>query len=120
MACFIECLGMPPNSLTDRAQRKRIFFDSKNEPRQMTNSRGRRRRVNGRSLDRAIGCQDTLFLDFIRRCFEWEPDMRLTPLQAIRHDWIRRRKPPPPPESTQPSQHMSAQPSQSSYQSQNP
>ena len=24
MACFIECLGMPPTSLTDRAQRKRI------------------------------------------------------------------------------------------------
>ena len=83
----------------------------------MRNSRGRLRRVNGRSLERAIGCQDPLFLDFIRRCFEWEPDMRLTPLQAIRHDWIRRRKPPPPSESAQPSQNMSQQPSVASHNS---
>ena len=83
----------------------------------MTNSRGRRRRVNGRTLERAMGCQDELFLDFIRRCFEWEPDMRLTPLQAIRHDWIRRKKPSAaaPVDSTQTSRQMSQQLSVASH-----
>ena len=92
IACFMEVFGLPPASLLDRSQRKRIFFDSKNTPRQMTNSRGRKRKMNGRTLEKATGCSDPVFLDFIRRCFEWEPDMRLTPLQAIRHDWIRKRK----------------------------
>lgn len=91
IACFLEVLGKPNNELLDRSQRKRIFFDSMNEPRQMTNSRGKKRRVSGRSLEQATSSDDPVFLDFCRRCFEWDPDTRLTPIQAIRHDWIRRR-----------------------------
>lgn len=39
------------------------------------------------------GCEDTLFVDFIRRCLEWDPNTRLTPSAALRHPWLRRRLP---------------------------
>lgn len=93
IACFLEVLGKPSMALLDRSQRKRIFFDSQGEPRQMQNSRGKKRRVNGRSMAQATGSEDPVFLDFIKRSFEWDPEERLTPIQAIRHDWIRRRNP---------------------------
>ena len=39
------------------------------------------------------GCDDPLFLDFKRRCMEWDPAQRMTPPQALRHAWLRRRLP---------------------------
>lgn len=88
MACFLEVLGRPPNSLLERSQRKRIFFDSRMEPRQMINSRGRRRRINGKTIEKATTASDSLFIDFIKRCLDWEPNTRMTPMQAIKHEWI--------------------------------
>ena len=37
----------------------------------------------------AIGCDDPLFLDFIRRCLEWDPTTRMNPSSALRHAWLR-------------------------------
>jgi dual specificity tyrosine-phosphorylation-regulated kinase 2/3/4 len=29
------------------------------------------------------GCDDSLFIDFLRRCLAWEPSERMTPAQVI-------------------------------------
>ena len=92
MACFLEVLGMPDVTLLERSQRKRIFFDSRLEPRQMINSRGRRRRINGKSLEKATTSNDGQFIDFIKGCLTWDPEERMTPMQAIRHEWISKNK----------------------------
>lgn len=42
------------------------------------------------------GCDDPLFLDFVGRCLEWDPELRMTPSAALRHGWLRRRLPRPP------------------------
>nr|XP_027807087.1 dual specificity tyrosine-phosphorylation-regulated kinase 4 [Marmota flaviventris] len=45
---------------------------------------------------------DTSFLDFLRRCLVWEPSLRMTPDQALKHAWIhepRNLKPRPRPQS---------------------
>jgi dual specificity tyrosine-phosphorylation-regulated kinase 2/3/4 len=39
------------------------------------------------------GCEDSLFIDFLRRCLVWDPNERMTPAQALRHTWLRRRLP---------------------------
>lgn len=50
-----------------------------------------------KDLSRALkGCDDPLFLDFISRCLEWDPEQRMTPSAALRHAWLRRRLPRPP------------------------
>lgn len=33
-------------------------------------------------------CQSESFLDFIRKCLEWNPEKRMTPFDALMHEWI--------------------------------
>lgn len=88
LACIMEILGKPPPNVLEPASRRRIFFDSKGNPRSMTNSKGKKRQVNGKELGAALKTNDALFVDFIRGCLEWDPAARLTPDEAIQHEWI--------------------------------
>jgi dual specificity tyrosine-phosphorylation-regulated kinase 2/3/4 len=54
------------------------------------------------------GCDDPLFIDFLKRCLDWDPSTRMTPAQALRHAWLRRRLPKPPSENPPPSRRSSA------------
>ena len=68
----------------------------------LNGGRSRRGKPRGppgsRELQTALkGCDDPMFLDFIRRCLEWDPGTRMTPNAALRHGWLRRRLPRPPP-----------------------
>lgn len=115
LACMMEILGMPPQKMLDGCKRTRTFFSSKGHPRYCTASlnpdgsvtygsgRSRRGKYRGppksKELSRALrGCEDPLFLDFLLRCLEWDPAMRMTPPQALRHGWLRRRLPRAPAE----------------------
>ncbi|XP_076817483.1 dual specificity tyrosine-phosphorylation-regulated kinase 2-like isoform X1 [Clavelina lepadiformis] len=88
LACIMEVLGLPPTDYIETAQRRRLFFDSKGNPRCITNSKGRKRRPNSKDLSTAVRNNDPIFLDFLRRCFEWEPSQRMTPDEAMNHEWI--------------------------------
>jgi len=115
LSCIIELLGMPPQKLLDQSKRAKNFISSKGYPRYCTattlpdgttvlnGGRSRRGKPRGppgsRELQTALkGCDDPLFLDFIRRCLEWDPAARMTPNAALRHAWLRRRLPRPPQE----------------------
>ncbi|XP_035604797.1 dual specificity tyrosine-phosphorylation-regulated kinase 4-like isoform X2 [Oncorhynchus keta] len=88
IACIMEVLGMPPTDFLSTATRKRQFFDSKGNPRNITNSKGRKRRLNSKDLASALKTNDPLFLDFIKRCLAWDPKKRMTPDEAMQHEWI--------------------------------
>ncbi|XP_015588139.1 probable serine/threonine-protein kinase dyrk2 [Cephus cinctus] len=88
LACVMEVLGLPPEQLISHASRRRLFFDSKGNPRCVTNSKGRKRRPGSRSLAIALRCNDTLFVDFVSRCLEWDAKKRMTPDEAMRHEWL--------------------------------
>lgn len=62
--------------------------DSKGNPRCITNSKGRKRKPGSRELASAIKTTDPSFLDFIRRCLEWDQAARMTPEEALQHQWI--------------------------------
>jgi len=104
----------------DQSKRAKNFISSKGYPRYCTvttlpdnttvlnGGRSRRGKPRGppgsRELQTALkGCDDPLFLDFIRRCLEWDPTTRMTPNSALRHAWLRRRLPRPPPNGAGPS-----------------
>ncbi|XP_049804555.1 dual specificity tyrosine-phosphorylation-regulated kinase 2-like [Schistocerca nitens] len=117
LACIIELLDMPPQKLLDASKRAKNFITSKGYPRYCNattlvdgsillspgvSRRGKQRGPPGsKELHRALrGCDDPLFLDFIRRCLEWDPDARMTPSAALRHAWLRRKLPKPPADKT--------------------
>uniref|UniRef100_A0A8C4NMM0 dual-specificity kinase n=1 Tax=Dicentrarchus labrax TaxID=13489 RepID=A0A8C4NMM0_DICLA len=88
IACIMEVLGMPPNDFVQSASRRRLFFDSKGNPRNITNSKGKKRRPNSKELSAAMKTNDALFLDFIKRCLTWDPTKRMTPDEGLQHEWI--------------------------------
>ncbi|KAL8575505.1 Dual specificity tyrosine-phosphorylation-regulated kinase 2 [Nucella lapillus] len=113
LACIIELLGMPPQKLLDNSKRARNFISSKGYPRYCTvttqldgstslsGGRSRRGKPRGppssKEMSAALkGCDDPMFLDFMKRCLDWDPSTRLNPTSALRHAWLRRRLPKPP------------------------
>uniref|UniRef100_A0A673W371 dual-specificity kinase n=1 Tax=Salmo trutta TaxID=8032 RepID=A0A673W371_SALTR len=88
IACIMEVLGMPPNDFVQTASRRRLFFDSKGNPRNITNSKGRKRRPNSKDLASVLKTDDPLFLDFLQHCLTWDPTKRMTPDEAMQHEWI--------------------------------
>lgn len=88
LACIMEIFGLPESSLLDEAQRKKLFFDSRGNPRCTTNSKGKKRRPGSKDLSSAIKTHDILFLDFIRRCLIWNPKERMTAEEGLQHAWI--------------------------------
>ncbi|XP_014216471.1 dual specificity tyrosine-phosphorylation-regulated kinase 4-like isoform X2 [Copidosoma floridanum] len=88
LACIMEVLGKPPDQLIIHATRRRLFFDSKGNPRNITNSKGKKRRPGTKSVMLALRCRDPLFVDFVSRCLEWDSKKRMTPEEAMRHEWL--------------------------------
>ncbi|XP_053411844.1 dual specificity tyrosine-phosphorylation-regulated kinase 4 isoform X1 [Nycticebus coucang] len=88
LACFMEVLGLPPADFIQTASRRQTFFDSRGFPKNTTNNRGKKRYPDSKDLMMVLKTYDTSFLDFVRRCLIWEPSLRMTPDQALKHAWI--------------------------------
>lgn len=100
---MIEVLGMPPDGVLKRAEKKYNFVSSKGYPRYCTitapdgevawtdgrNAEGVVRGKPGtRKLSDAVKSKDRVFLDFLSKCLEWDPSKRLTPKEALKHEFI--------------------------------
>lgn len=116
LACIIELLGMPPQKLLDQSKRAKNFISSKGYPRYCTTTTlpngtvvvnggvSRRGKIRGppgsRDWSSALkGCDDEQFIDFIKRCLDWDPAKRMTPCAALKHFWLIKRRLPHPPQS---------------------
>jgi len=65
---MMETLGAPSDSLLSMSTRRRLFFDSRNQPRCIRNSKGRIRRPASRDLATCIKSDDLDFISFLRKC----------------------------------------------------
>jgi dual specificity tyrosine-phosphorylation-regulated kinase 2/3/4 len=110
LACIIETLGMPPSRLLDNAKRARNFVSSQGYPRyctlsnnadgtiQLVGGRSRRGKYRGPPGSRNLAsaalhdCEDRAFIDFLCRCLEFDPEVRMTPPEALRHAWLHNRR----------------------------
>ncbi|XP_012218653.1 dual specificity tyrosine-phosphorylation-regulated kinase mbk-2 isoform X2 [Linepithema humile] len=88
LACIMEVLGLPPDHIISHATRRRLFFDQKGSPRCVTNSKGKKRWAGSKNLSMALRCSDALFVNFVSKCLEWDPKKRMTPDEAMRHEWL--------------------------------
>ncbi|RWS32008.1 dual specificity tyrosine-phosphorylation-regulated kinase 2-like protein [Leptotrombidium deliense] len=117
LACIIELLGKPPQKLLDQSKRAKNFISSKGYPRYCTTTplsdgsvvlnggRSRRGKMRGPPASKEWsvalkGCEDEQFIDFIKKCLEWDPSLRMTPYAALRHAWLTRRRLPRPPQNS--------------------
>ncbi|XP_074003041.1 dual specificity tyrosine-phosphorylation-regulated kinase 4 [Numenius arquata] len=92
LACIMEVLGLPPADFIQAASRKQTFFDSKGFPKSITNSKGKTRCPDSKDLSTVLKTHDAGFLDFLKGCLMWEPALRMTPDEAMKHAWIQEPK----------------------------
>ncbi|CEP15997.1 hypothetical protein [Parasitella parasitica] len=88
LSCIMETMGLPDRHLIERCSRRKLFFDSLGNPRIAANSKGKKRYPGTRSLFQALKCHDVVFVDFVERCLRWDPSRRMTPQEALKHEWI--------------------------------
>jgi dual specificity tyrosine-phosphorylation-regulated kinase 2/3/4 len=88
LSCIMEIIGTPPLAVLEASTRRRLFFDSKGNPRNTTNSKGKKRKPGAKPLNQALNCNDNEFVDFLSRCLEWNPLYRMTPDEAVKHVWL--------------------------------
>jgi len=85
----MQVIGLPKEEILAQATRKKVFFDEQtNEPYLSQDSQGNFRIPSSKPLDEILMCQSESFQDFIRCCLEWNPENRITPFEALMHEWI--------------------------------
>ncbi|KAM6500735.1 hypothetical protein JOM56_003749 [Amanita muscaria] len=97
LSCIMEVLGVPDKEFINRSSRKKLFFEANGTPRVVVNSKGRRRRPGSKTLQQVLKCNDEEFVDFISKCLVWDPERRMKPQTALRHQFVtvgRRPRPP--------------------------
>ena len=88
MWLIMELRGIPPINLIENSNRREEFFDENLMPILTKDDKDKIIRPNSSSLAHFIEPQDKNFMKFIDACLHWDPDMRITPEEALRHDWI--------------------------------
>ena len=96
LALMIEMLGPPPASLLARSRDRgsRFISCTTGQPRYlMRRGIASRGAPGSRDIEQVLGPfikqeQDSLVIDFIRRCLHWDPATRLTADQALGHPWL--------------------------------
>ena len=106
LALVSELLGTPPPNLFEMCSRKKVFFtnnggsigdgfkDNKGNfsLKGYTTSKGTKREVGSRSVHELVKARqtrgDVAFVSFLEAILQWDPDLRITPDVAIRHEFI--------------------------------
>ena len=85
---IMEILDVPSSEYLGRGARSHIFFEADGTPIITQNSKGKRRYPWTKDIQQVLECDDAMFLDFIMNWLIWEPEKRMTPEAALRHEWI--------------------------------
>lgn len=93
--CIMEVLDTPPLALLEKATRVKLFFNDEGKPKITCNSKGRKRYPGTKKLKDILIGADTAFIDLIQQCLEWDYHTRITPDEALLHDWLQEVEPPP-------------------------
>ncbi|CAN0435103.1 unnamed protein product [Lampetra planeri] len=81
----IEILGMPPRYMVNGAPDRTQFFDHRGK----MFCPGKKRVPGSFPLHRVLKSDDPEFVEFISSCLRWDPNCRMTPAQALAHNWLR-------------------------------
>lgn len=90
--CIMEIKGVPPSKVLESSPRNKNFFDENGKPKSLP-EKCRRKYPGTRTLNEKLRCFDKNFVNFLEskvyiECLEWNPAMRITPEQALNHEWI--------------------------------
>ncbi|KRX02063.1 Protein kinase-like domain [Pseudocohnilembus persalinus] len=86
---FMELMGVPDDEYLLNCQRGRVFFNDDFTPKLTYNKIGIPVRKPGtKKVNQFLNTDDKDFIDFLKKCFTWKSEDRITPAQALVHEWI--------------------------------
>lgn len=85
---IMEYKGIPPINMLENATRLELFFDENLKPIPVKDSMEEVLIPNTKALSQLLNWNDKSFIKFIDSCLHWDPDLRLTPSEALHHEWI--------------------------------
>ena len=87
---IMEMKGMPPANVLQECTRKRHFFEEDGyTPLPVREAQtGQLLLPNSKAIGSMIVCEDRNFLKFVDSCLHWDPELRMTPEEALRHEWV--------------------------------
>ena len=88
MQCIMEVLGVPPPCLLEKGSRVKLFFDDELKPKITSNSKGIKRYPASKRLRDVLKGSDELFTDLVSKCLVWDHHRRITPDEALMHEWM--------------------------------
>ena len=83
-----ELLGTPTEKMLFRAKRKSYFTDDDGEMIPYKPAKGKPRKPGSKPIESVVKTDDKKFLDFLHRCICWDPNDRMTPTEALNHEWV--------------------------------
>jgi dual specificity tyrosine-phosphorylation-regulated kinase 2/3/4 len=85
----MEMCGIPPPQVIDKSRKKEHYFDNDYSPYLIEDEElGILRIPESRKVEDAIMTNDKKFIDFIKKCIELDPEIRMKAKEAINHPWI--------------------------------
>jgi len=87
----MEICGKPPADVLDRSTRVGEFFSKDGtgyHSLRVVDRKGRSRIPGTRTLRSAVTSDHADLLSFLERCFDWNPDTRITPEEALEHRFL--------------------------------
>ncbi|XP_034165940.1 dual specificity tyrosine-phosphorylation-regulated kinase 4-like [Pangasianodon hypophthalmus] len=88
IALIMEVLGRPPTEFVQEEKTWNFFYNHKGHWRKIYDSKDRVIKPRSKDLKTILDTDDLQFLDFIQRCLNWNPEKRLTPMEAMKHPWL--------------------------------
>ena len=88
LLCIMEVLGVPSAEVLAQATRTDLFFKLNGEPKIQPNTRGKERYPGTKSLDQILKGAEEGLIDLVKKCLEWDPGLRISPNEALSHDWL--------------------------------
>ncbi|KAK9471456.1 kinase-like domain-containing protein [Dipodascopsis tothii] len=88
LACIMEIFGPPGPEFLAGCSRRKLFFETSGAPIKYVSTKGHRRYPNSKTLAQALRSKDEAFVSFVGACLQWEPARRLTPEQALSHEFV--------------------------------
>ncbi len=88
--------GVQPIDVLEQSTRGDLFFDEDLKPIPVKTSQNEDLEPNTKSIAQFLETDDILFLKFVDQCLHWDPELRLTPDEALNHPWLKGAKPIPP------------------------
>lgn len=85
---IIELLGLPPEHILKVSTRIKLFFENNGTPKLVPNKGGSKKISGSKKITDVMSEAPEQLIDFVNRCLDWDPNIRMKPSEGLKHPWI--------------------------------